>query len=90
MGHAIFSTRDLEYEFSDKLEFYLLDKIIQYLYGIGSEAHTTLVNMLKECLGVDRLTEALQSPIRNYFCRSAHISGTDLSTTEDMDGRKQA
>lgn len=63
---------------------FLQGELIKYLQAIGSDENTTLVNLFKELLGPDRMTEALQSKVLICFCRTAHIYGISSSTMEDV------
>lgn len=73
-GKLAEAIKDRKMQF-EELDFVLKDALIPYLHAIGSDVHTTFVNLLKELLGVDRIWGALQSQIRIYFYRSADISG---------------
>lgn len=59
----------------ESLEFLLQNHFIKYLHAIYSDSHTTLVNLVKELIWIDRMTERLQSLVHLYFCRNAHIVG---------------
>lgn len=68
---------------------FLREELSKYIQAIRSEAHPTLDNIVKEILGIGRMMEALQSQVLIYFCCSAHISGINLFTMEDVVNGKE-